>query len=90
MIFFIWVQIARFFAVVKPDDLAKTIQDMCQEIKFEVFCAKLKAAYVGDSHSAEYIQGDTVEQVSKSISFIKIEFRSSTTNKIMVTTPDMV
>ena len=68
----------------------KQIKEMGQEIMFEVFCNKYQKAYVGGKLSVKEIESITVEQVAKSFSYIKIQYRDNRTGEVVATTRDIV
>ena len=76
--------------VVKYDDMQKKVKEMGQEIMFEVFCDRYQNAYVGALLSGKDIEAITVEQINKSLSFIKMQYRDNRTNELVTTTPDTV
>ena len=63
--------------VVKYDDMQKKVKEMGQEIMFKVFCDRYQNAYVGALLSGKDIEAITVEQINKSLSFIKMQYRDN-------------
>jgi len=55
---------------------------------FEVFCDRYQNAHVGDLLSGNNIEAITVEQINKSLSFIKMRYSNNRTNKLVTTTLD--
>ena len=76
--------------VVNYDTIQQKIKDMAQEILFEVFCHKYTDAYVGTDLDMDKVDTITIEQVSKSLSFIKMQYCKKDTNALITTTPDTV
>ena len=76
--------------VVEYEKLQMRINDMCQEIFFEVFCDRYSDSYVGTAYSAEDIDVITVEQVSKNLKFVKMQYKNSRSHEVITTTPDTI
>jgi len=76
--------------VTKLEEIDKKIREMEQEIKFEVFCDRFKSAYVRYLFFIDNIKATAVDQVNKSLAFIKISYRCNRTNNIVTTTPETV
>ena len=57
---------------------------------FEVLCDRYKNAYVGTLLSGKDIEAITVEQINKSLGFIKIQYRDNRIDELVTTTLDTV
>ena len=76
--------------VIKYDEIQEKLQGMCEEILFEVFCDSYALSYVGNEMSTVDIDGITVEQVNKCLSYIKMQYRDKRSSQLITTTPDTV
>jgi len=67
----------------------KEIEEMGQEMLFEVFCDKYTDAYVRQAFCNDKIDTMTIEQVQVSLNYFKMEYHDKT-GKLITTTPDKV
>jgi len=75
--------------VVEYKNIRKEIEEMEQEILFEVFCHKSTDAYVGQAFCKDKIVTTTIEQVQVSLNYFKMEYYDKA-GKLIITTPDTV